>query len=152
MGAILIFLPGWADIRALQKRLTAPGAPFATSDYAIHALHSQVAPGVQRQAFDAPRRGSRKIVLATNVAEAAVTIPDVVYVINSGQVKEKSHNEATGVSALNGQWISRASERQRRGRAGRLRPGICYHMYSRAQSAAFEVGIRLAIVLCECAC
>ena len=63
-----------------------------------------------------------QIVLATNIAETAVTIDDVVCVINSGRLKEKSYDPYTAVGTLQAVWISRASERQRRGRAGRCRP------------------------------
>lgn len=140
LGAILVFLPGWSDINQLHKRLALlPGAPFAGPRYSLHTLHSQVPTHVQRRVFEHARQGTRKIVLSTNIAEAAVTIPDVVYVVNLGTHKEKTHNEATGVSALKSTWISRASERQRRGRAGRLRPGIAYHLYSQAQSDALLV-------------
>ena len=60
-----------------------------------------------------------QIILATNIAETAVTIDDVVAVINSGRLKEKSYDPYTAVATLQAAWISRASERQRRGRAGR---------------------------------
>jgi len=65
----------------------------------------------------------RKVVLATNIAETAVTIEDVVFVVDSGRLKEKSYDAHTGVSTLQAAWISRASAQQRRGRAGRVRPG-----------------------------
>jgi HrpA-like RNA helicase len=63
------------------------------------------------------------VVLATNIAETAVTIEDVVFVVDSGRLKEKSYDAHTGVSTLQAAWISRASAQQRRGRAGRVRPG-----------------------------
>ena len=63
-----------------------------------------------------------QIVLATNIAETAVTIDDVVCVVNSGRLKEKSYDPYTAVATLQAAWISRASERQRRGRAGRCQP------------------------------
>jgi superfamily II DNA/RNA helicase len=138
-GAILVFLPGWAEISDLRRKLTEPSSPFSRPEYSIHALHSQVPPGAQQRAFVPARRGERKIVLATNVAEASVTIPDVVCVIDSGRAKEKSHNEATGVSALRGRFISKASAQQRRGRAGRVRPGVCYKLYTREQAEALDV-------------
>lgn len=63
----------------------------------------------------------------------------VVCVINSGRHKEQSYDPYTGVSTLQGSWVSKASEQQRRGRAGRVRPGICFHMYSRTRSIALQV-------------
>lgn len=73
--------------------------------------------------FTRPPPGTRKIVLATNIAETAITIDDVVYVIDSGKVKEKSYDPFTNVSTLQCGWISKASARQREGRAGRVRAG-----------------------------
>ena len=77
------------------------------------------------------------MVLATNIAETAVTIDDVVFVVDSGRLKEKSYDAHTGVSTLQASWVSRASAQQRRGRAGRVRPGECYRLYSSARMAAF---------------
>ena len=73
----------------------------------------------------------RKIILSTNIAETSVTIDDVVFVIDSGKVKEKSYDALSSVSCLRSVWISKASVLQRRGRAGRCRPGNCYHLMSR---------------------
>ena len=86
--------------------------------------------------FVRPPTGVRKIVLATNIAETAITIDDVVVVVDSGRLKEKSYDAYTGVSTLQSAWISKASERQRRGRAGRCQPGVAFHMYSRQRSDA----------------
>lgn len=77
----------------------------------------------QKKVFTRPPPGMRKIVLATNIAETAITIDDVVYVIDSGKVKEKSYDPFTNVSTLQCGWISKASARQREGRAGRVRAG-----------------------------
>ena len=86
--------------------------------------------------FQRPLAGITKVILSTNIAETAVTIDDVVMVINSGKVKENSYDPYTGVATLQSTWICKASERQRRGRAGRVRPGLCLHLYSRTRSAA----------------
>jgi ATP-dependent RNA helicase DHX36 len=96
---------------------------------------SQVQSLEQRKAFQRPPEGVRKIVLATNLAETAITIDDVVYVVDSGRVKEKSYCPHTAVSTLQQAWVSRASAHQRRGRAGRCQPGVCFHMYSRTRYA-----------------
>ena len=100
-------------------------------------LHSMVPPAEQKRVFQRPPRGVKKVVLATNIAETAVTIDDVVFVIDSGRLKEKSYDAHTGVSTLQATWISRASAQQRRGRAGRVRPGECYRLYSSNRMAAF---------------
>ncbi|KAL4451226.1 hypothetical protein ABPG77_009298 [Micractinium sp. CCAP 211/92] len=135
LGAVLIFLPGWDEIVRLKDRLE--GSPaFGSSRYQLMPLHSMVAPAEQRRVFVRPPPGVRKIVMATNIAETAITIDDVVVVINSGRLKEKSFDPYTNVSTLMSTWISRASEKQRRGRAGRCQPGVCFHMYSKARSEA----------------
>jgi hypothetical protein len=73
------------------------------------------------------------------VAETSITIPDVVFVVNSGREKHKSHDAATGAGLLEEGYTSRASEQQRRGRAGRVRPGHCFHLYPRWRSRALLV-------------
>lgn len=83
--------------------------------------------------------GRRKLILATNVAETAVTIDGVVCIINSGRAKEKRFDPYSGVSTLQTTWISKANERQRRGRAGRTRTGVAFHMYSHQRAASFQV-------------
>ena len=75
--------------------------------------------------------------LATNIAETAITIDDIVYVIDTGLLKEKSYDPRTAVATLQQCWVSRASAHQRRGRAGRCQAGICFHMYSRTRYSAF---------------
>lgn len=135
LGAILIFLPGWDEIIRLKDRLE--GSPiFKTAKYQLLPLHSQVVPAEQKLVFKRPPAGVRKIVMATNIAETAITIDDVVCVIDSGRQKEKSYDAYTGVSTLQSAWISQASEKQRRGRAGRCQPGVAFHMYSRQRSEA----------------
>lgn len=79
---------------------------------------------------------------STNIAETAVTIDDVVCVVDAGRLKEKSYDPYTGVGTLQSSWISKASERQRRGRAGRCQPGVCFHLYSRTRSLSLQVSAR----------
>ncbi|EMS58600.1 putative ATP-dependent RNA helicase DHX36 [Triticum urartu] len=70
-----------------------------------------------------------KIVLATNIAESSITIDDVVYVIDCGKAKETSYDALNKLACLLPSWISKASAHQRRGRAGRVQPGVCYRLY-----------------------
>ena len=74
--------------------------------------------------------GRRKLILSTNVAETGITLNDVVYVVDSGKVKEKSFDALTNVSMLKTDWISRSSATQRKGRAGRCQPGRVYRLFS----------------------
>eukprot|EP00958_Prasinococcus_capsulatus_P013992 scaffold1456_cov392-Prasinococcus_capsulatus_cf.AAC.11 len=136
-NAVLVFLPGWEEITRVRDALE-DSLVLNTESCSLWVcvLHSMVAQAEQRKAFRRPPAGQRKVVLATNVAETAITIDDVVCVIDSGRVKEKSYDPYTNVCTLQGTWISKASEKQREGRAGRCRPGICYHLYSRRKSEA----------------
>ncbi|XP_010457807.1 PREDICTED: DExH-box ATP-dependent RNA helicase DExH2-like isoform X2 [Camelina sativa] len=135
-GAILVFLPGWEEIRKTKEKLL-ENPHFADSGkFSILCLHSRVPAEEQKKVFDRPRRGCRKIVLATNIAESAVTIDDVVYVIDSGRMKEKSYDPFNDVSTLQSSWVSKANAKQRAGRAGRCQPGVCYHLYSKLREAS----------------
>ena len=74
----------------------------------------------------------RKIVLATNIAETSITINDCVFVVDLGKAKETSYDVLNNTPCLLPSWISKASAKQRRGRAGRVQPGFCYHLYPKA--------------------
>ncbi|KAI3991878.1 hypothetical protein MKX01_012823 [Papaver californicum] len=135
-GAILVFVPGWDDINKIRADLLS--SPFFkdSSKFVILSLHSMIPSSEQKKVFQHPPKGSRKIILSTNIAETAITIDDVVYVIDSGRMKEKSYDPYNNVSTLQSSWVSKASARQREGRAGRCRPGICYHLYSRTRASS----------------
>ncbi|ESQ51633.1 hypothetical protein EUTSA_v10016152mg [Eutrema salsugineum] len=135
-GAILVFLPGWDDINKTRQKLLDNPYFADSTKFDIICLHSMVPAGEQKKVFNRPPRGCRKIVLATNIAESAVTIDDVVYVIDSGRMKEKSYDPYNNVSTLQSSWVSKANAKQREGRAGRCQPGICYHLYSRLRAAS----------------
>ena len=128
-GAILIFLPGMAEIRALHERLLAE-LEDVENRFALVPLHSTLSSEDQRLTFSKPPPGVRKVVMATNIAETSVTIDDVVFVIDAGRVRETRYDPVTRMSSLVTAWCSRASGRQRRGRAGRVREGYCFHLYS----------------------
>lgn len=135
-GAILVFLPGWDDINQTKERLLASGSFGDSSKFMIHSLHSMIPTVEQKKVFKHPPNGVRKIILSTNIAETAVTIDDVVFVIDTGRMKEKSYDPYSNVSTLYASWISKASARQREGRAGRCQPGTCYHLYSKIRAAS----------------
>lgn len=135
-GAILVFLPGWEDINKTWDRLLANPFFRDTSKFVIIPLHSMVPSVQQKKVFKRPPPGCRKIILSTNIAETAITIDDVVYVIDSGRMKEKSYDPYNNVSTLQSSWVSKASAKQRAGRAGRCQAGICYHLYSQLRAAS----------------
>lgn len=126
--AILVFLPGIAEIRRLHDMLS--GTPLAQR-YVVHALHSSIASEDQQRAFAIPPRGLGKIVLSTNIAETGVTIPDITMVIDTGKHKEMRFDEKRQISRLIESFISRANAKQRRGRAGRVQEGMCFHLFSK---------------------
>lgn len=127
--AILVFLPGIAEIRTLNDLLL--GEPLFQRDWEVHPLHSTIATEDQERAFLVPPDGVRKIVLATNIAETGITIPDVTCVIDTGKHREMRFDERRQLSRLIDTFISRANAKQRRGRAGRVQEGLCFHMFTR---------------------
>ena len=137
-GAVLIFLPGLADIQELYELLQTDRTFSKSGKYQILALHSVLSSEDQSAAFKIPPPGVRKIVLATNIAETGVTIPDVVYVIDTGKVKENRYIESSRMNALEEVFISKASAKQRSGRAGRVRNGYCYRLYTKESYRKFR--------------
>lgn len=127
--AILVFLPGIAEIRTLNDFLM--GEPFFQRGWEIFPLHSTIATEDQERAFLVPPEGVRKIVLATNIAETGITIPDVTCVIDTGKHREMRFDERRQLSRLIDTFISRANAKQRRGRAGRVQEGLCFHLFTK---------------------
>nr|CAD7589117.1 unnamed protein product [Timema genevievae] len=136
-GAILVFLPGWADISSLHSIITDCGR-YPSSRYIVIPLHSMMPTTTQKSVFDRPPHGVRKIVLATNIAETSITIDDVVYVVDCGKIKMKNFDVENNIATLKSEWVSLANARQRKGRAGRVQPGVCYHLYTRAREMTLE--------------
>jgi ATP-dependent helicase HrpB len=126
-GDILAFLPGQGEIKRaeaiLRKRLP---------DFSIHPLYGQLSPLAQQQALSPNRKGKRKIVLSTSIAETSLTIEGVSVVVDSGFGRNSKFNPKTALSRLETVRISIDSADQRAGRAGRLGPGTCYRMWSKA--------------------
>ncbi|XP_023643306.1 DExH-box ATP-dependent RNA helicase DExH7, chloroplastic isoform X2 [Capsella rubella] len=130
-GAILIFLPGVSEIYMLLDRLAASYRFRGPAADWLLPLHSSIASTEQRKVFLRPPKGIRKVIAATNIAETSITIDDVVYVIDSGKHKENRYNPQKKLSSMVEDWISQANARQRTGRAGRVKPGICFSLYTR---------------------
>lgn len=126
----MVFLPGKGEIESLARALYKDSALGKTSKCLIRKLHSTLSPSEQWRAFQPVKNGIVKIVLSTNVAETSITIPDVTFVIDSGRAKEMRFNASTRINELVTVWISQASAKQREGRAGRTRSGVCYKLYS----------------------
>jgi len=132
-GHILIFLTGQQDIEDAysllqEKKATLVGQLAKHFSFLPLKLYAALTQERQMEVF-APTQ-ERKIILSTNIAETSLTIPGVVYVIDSGFVKEKKYHVGTGMESLQSVPCSRAQAQQRAGRAGREGPGVCYRLYT----------------------
>jgi len=132
-GDILLFLTGQEEIDTAcqilherMEKLEANNPP----PLIILPVYSALPSEMQTMIFDPPPPGCRKCVVATNIAEASLTIDGIYFVVDPGQAKTKSFNSKTGMDSLIITPISKASARQRAGRAGRTGPGKCYRLYT----------------------
>jgi hypothetical protein len=129
-GAILVFLPGWQEISEFQMLLENT-VPFSNrSRFLVLPLHSGIPSADQRKVLRRPPPGVRKIVLSTPIAETSLTIDDVAFVVDTGRAKEKDYDPHLKTSTLQPTWVSQASSKQRKGRAGRTKAGVCFHLFS----------------------
>ncbi|KAI3774002.1 hypothetical protein L1987_48544 [Smallanthus sonchifolius] len=128
-GAVLVFMTGWDDINSLKDQLQSHPLLGDPTKVLLLACHGSMDSSEQKLIFNKPEDGIRKIVLATNMAETSITINDVVFVVDCGKAKETSYDALNNTPCLLPSWISKASAHQRRGRAGRVQPGECYHLY-----------------------
>ncbi|XP_030552361.1 probable pre-mRNA-splicing factor ATP-dependent RNA helicase DEAH9 isoform X2 [Rhodamnia argentea] len=131
-GDILVFLTGQEDIEAAVKLLTeeARDNRKSSSGLIVLPLYSGLSRAEQELIFSPTPRGKRKVVISTNIAETSLTLEGVVYVIDSGFSKQRFYNPVSDIENLVVAPISKASARQRAGRAGRVRPGKCYRLYT----------------------
>ncbi|XP_060623658.1 ATP-dependent DNA/RNA helicase DHX36 isoform X2 [Anolis sagrei] len=136
-GAILVFLPGWDNISTLNDLLMSQ-IMFKSDRFIIIPLHSLMPTVNQTQVFKRTPPGVRKIVIATNIAETSITIDDVVYVIDGGKIKETNFDTQNNISTMAAEWVSKANAKQRKGRAGRVQPGQCYHLYNGLRASLLE--------------
>ena len=130
-GGVLVFLPGEGEIR----RVSAALAGRLPSGCHLHPLFGAMKLADQRAAI-APTAQGRKIVLATAIAETSLTIEDVRVVVDCGRARRARFDPASGMARLVTEPVSRAEADQRRGRAGRVAPGVCFRMWTRAQEGA----------------
>ncbi len=128
-GTILAFLPGEGEIRRVAAQLDGQGLEIAP-------LFGALDHKAQRAAL-APPGDRRKLVLATSIAETSLTIPGVRVVVDMGRARRARFDPGSGMSRLVTERASRAEAEQRRGRAGRVAPGICYRMWARTEEGGF---------------
>eukprot|EP00443_Scrippsiella_acuminata_P000518 CAMPEP_0115331174 /NCGR_PEP_ID=MMETSP0270-20121206/86174_1 /TAXON_ID=71861 /ORGANISM="Scrippsiella trochoidea, Strain CCMP3099" /LENGTH=793 /DNA_ID=CAMNT_0002751947 /DNA_START=106 /DNA_END=2484 /DNA_ORIENTATION=+ len=150
-GAILVFVPGFGEIKRCIRALTdddpsqqfwkgggkgggskggggGGGGGSSSSGLWVLPLHSMISVQEQRLVFRRPERGLRKVVVTTNIAETSITIDDVEYVVDCGRHKQTKYDPANRISMLVDCVETKANAKQRRGRAGRVKAGVCYHL------------------------
>ena len=110
-------------------------------------LYSMMSVDEQAKVFAPVPEGCRLIVVATNIAETSITIPGVVYVVDSGRQKCRNYHSGTGVASYDVMWVSQAAANQRAGRAGRTGPGHCYRLYSSSMYSRHMTDFALPEVL-----
>ncbi|EOY00857.1 PREDICTED: probable pre-mRNA-splicing factor ATP-dependent RNA helicase DEAH4 isoform X2 [Theobroma cacao] len=131
-GDVLIFMTGQDDIEKLVLKLEDKVRSLeegSCMDAIILPLHGSLPPEMQVRVFSPPPPNCRRFIVATNIAETSLTVDGVVYVIDSGYVKQRQYNPATGMYSLDVVQVSKVQANQRAGRAGRTRPGKCYRLY-----------------------
>ncbi|WP_035838191.1 ATP-dependent helicase HrpB [Allgaiera indica] len=127
-GGVLVFLPGEAEIRRTEALLRPRLPPDAT----LHPLFGALDFKAQRAAI-APAASGRKVVLATAIAETSLTIQDIRVVVDAGRARRARFDPNSGMSRLVTERVSRAEAEQRRGRAGRVAPGVCYRLWTKGE-------------------
>ena len=132
-GDVLAFLPGAGEIRRVTESLE---ASLASGRFVVLPLHGDIPAQAQDAALRPDAQGRRRIVVATNIAETSLTIDGVRIVVDAGLERRQRFDPASGMSRLETLRISQASADQRRGRAGRTAPGVCYRLWSESDQAA----------------
>jgi ATP-dependent helicase HrpB len=144
-GSLLVFLPGEGEIRRVEQTLLKEGVPDNTD---VRPLYGAMALADQDAAIRPAMAARRKIVLATTIAETSLTIDGVEAVIDTGFKRAPRFDPASGMTALETVRVSQASAEQRKGRSGRVGPGVCYRLWpegeTRALSPHDEPEIRIA--------
>lgn len=132
-GDILVFLTGQEEIETMEEALNDACLKLGDliSNLIVAPIYANLPPASQKKIFEPTPPESRKVVLATNIAETSITIDGIKYVIDTGYVKENVFNPSTGMDSLVVVPCSRASANQRAGRAGRVGPGKCYRLYTK---------------------
>lgn len=130
-AAVLIFMPGLGEIRRMNDLLTEHHTFGDENSFRLYPLHSTLSSENQSAVFDIPPQGVRKIVIATNIAETGITIPDITCVIDTGKHREMRFDEKRQLSRLVETFVAKSNAAQRRGRAGRVQNGLCFHLFTK---------------------
>ncbi|EGC32049.1 hypothetical protein DICPUDRAFT_39002 [Dictyostelium purpureum] len=131
-GDILVFMTGQEDIETtcatVEERIKQLGS--SAPPLTLLPIYSQLPSDMQAKIFEKADKGSRKCIIATNIAETSLTVDGILYVIDTGYCKLKVYNPRVGMDSLQVTPISKANANQRSGRAGRTGPGRCYRLYT----------------------
>ena len=141
-GDLLVFLPGQGEIRRVEERLL-ERRPAAVD---VEPLYGALDPAAQDRAIAPAPAGRRKVVLATSIAETSLTIEGVRVVVDCGLARVPRYDPARGLTRLETVRVSRASADQRRGRAGRTAPGVCYRLWDEPETRALPAFARPEIL------
>lgn len=136
-GSLLVFLPGMAEIRRVERLLQ---DSHLDASIRITPLHGDLPQAAQDEAIAPSEPGTRKVVLATSIAETSLTIDGVRVVIDAGLSRVPRFDPRTGLTGLDTVRVTQDSADQRRGRAGRLEPGVCYRLWSEREQGTLEIG------------
>ncbi|KAI4291745.1 ATP-dependent RNA helicase DHX8/PRP22 [Pancytospora philotis] len=140
-GNVLVFLTGQRDIEEAHALLSARIAPDAAK---VLQLYAQMPAEDQMLVFE---KGTRKVILSTNIAETSVTIDNIRFVVDCGRVKQMRRSHCSSVDILETVFISQSQAKQRAGRAGRTGPGFCFRLYTREEHDALEESLMPEIML-----
>lgn len=138
-GDVLVFLPGAGEIRRTEERLAAMLGGGPGAGVRVLPLHGTLPQEAQDQALAPAEPGRRKVVLATSIAETSLTVDGVRVVVDAGLSRVPRFSPRTGMTRLDTVPVSQASADQRRGRAGRQGPGICYRLWTEQEQAGLAV-------------
>ncbi|XP_041354256.1 ATP-dependent RNA helicase DHX33-like [Gigantopelta aegis] len=148
---VLIFLTGQEEIESavLSIRDLARDTHNDLPPMVVCPLYAALPSYLQLRVFEPTPKGSRKVIVSTNIAETSITIPGIRFVIDSGVVKAKVFNPGSGLDLLKVVRVSRAQATQRMGRAGREAPGACYCLYTEEEHDAFRANTLPEILRCN---
>jgi len=135
-GDILAFLPGQREIHRVERMLRDEGL---SPDVSLHTLHGDASDESQRAALTPAPHGIRKVILSTSIAETSLTIDGVRVVVDAGLARTARFDPRRGMSGLVTTSVSRATADQRRGRAGRQHPGVCYRLWTETQHQQLSI-------------
>ena len=143
-GSILVFLPGVGEIERAERSINQK----RMNSISVLPLHGGLQPEKQNQIFAPAPAGKTKVILSTNVAETSITIPDCTMVIDTCKEKQSSFDPVNRMPLLLERFASQDSLRQRRGRAGRVRPGVCYKLITEQHHSKLQAHGTPEIIRC----